>query len=188
MSWKILKSEKILKNKFFSIQKDRCQKTDGKIVENYYTVRRPDAAIIAAFTPKMQLIMIHQYRHPVKAADYEIPAGFIEPHEKDIIQAAKRELLEETGYTVKSLIKLQSCYTYAGFMNNSVYFFIGFNAKKIADQKLDNSEELEVHIMPWKKALKYLKEEKVKDLGSVTGILLAKNYLESISTTQPPLR
>lgn len=178
MSWKVLKSEEIIKNKFFSVQKDRCEKTDGTIVENYYTVKRPDVAIIAAFTPKMELVIIRQYRHPVKSLDYELPAGFIEPYETDIAQAAKRELLEETGYETESLKKIQETFSSAGFMSNHVNFFIGFNAKKVAEQKLDRNEELKPHIIPWPKALKLVEQEKIKDLGSVTGILLVKNYLE----------
>ena len=63
-------------------------------------------------------------------------------------------------------------------MSNHVNFFIGFNAKKIAEQKLDDNEELEVAVTPWPEALKLLEQEKVKDLGSTTAILLAKNYLE----------
>lgn len=178
MSWKILKSETILENQFFKVHKDRCEKTNGKIIENYYTVERPNVAIVAAFTPEMDLIMIKQYRHPVRSTDYEIPAGFIEPFETDISQAAKRELLEETGYEAESLEEIQDTYSSAGFMSNHVHFFIGFNAKKVAEQKLDDNEELEVAITPWTEALKLLAQRKVKDLGSVTGILLAKSYVE----------
>lgn len=159
------------------MHKDRCEKTNGKIVENYYTVERPNVALIAAFTPEMDLIMIKQYRHPVRSLDYELPAGFMEPYETDIAEAAKRELLEETGYEAESLERIQETFSSAGFMSNHVNFFIGFNAKKVAEQKLDEDEELEVEIVPWTEALKLLAQEKVKDLGSVTGILLAKNYL-----------
>jgi len=183
MAWKTLKSEIILENDFFKVQKDRCEKTNGEIIENYYTVHRPNVAIIIAFTPDMRLILINQYRHPVHSTDYELPAGFIEPFENDIMQAAKRELLEETGYEAESLTKIQETFSSAGFMSNHVNFFIGFNAKKIADQKLDDNEELEVEITAWNKALQMLKEEKIKDLGSVTGILLAKNYLEEHKIT-----
>ncbi len=179
MSWKILKSEEIIKNKFFSIQKDQCEKTDGQIVEDYYTVHRPDVAMIIAFTPEMELIMIHQYRHPVRSLDYELPAGFIESYETDIAQAAKRELLEETGYESASLEKIRETFSAAGFTSNHIHFFIGFNAKKVADQKLDKNEELATHVLPFSKALELLEEEKVKDLASVTGILLAKKYLEN---------
>lgn len=178
MSWKILKSQTVLKNKFFSIKKDKCQKTDGTITNDYFTVHRPDVAIIAAFTPQKKLIMIRQYRHPVKAMDYELPAGYLEPRDTNISQAAQRELLEETGYKAEKLKKIHTAYASAGFMNNNVHFFIGFNAKKISKQNLDESEELTVHIVPWQKALKLLKQEKIKDLGSVAGIMLTKDYYE----------
>ena len=178
MAWKVLKSETILENKFLKVHKDRCEKTDGSIVEDYYTVDRPDAAIIAAFTPEMHLVMIKQYRHPVRSLDYELPAGFIEPFETDTIQAAKRELLEETGHQCSSLEKMQETFSSAGFMSNHVHFFIGFNAKKISEQNLDDNEEIEAQILPWPEALKLLEQEKVKDLGSIACILLAKNYLE----------
>ncbi|MEK7085873.1 MAG: NUDIX hydrolase [Patescibacteria group bacterium] len=183
MPWKILKSEIVLKNKFFSIKKDKCQKTDNKIVNNYFTVNRPEVAVIAAFTPQKKLIIINQYRHPVKSLDYELPAGYLEPHDTNITQAAQRELLEETGYKAAKLKKIHETYASAGFMNNRVHFFIGFNAKKIQKQQLDESEELTVHLLSFKKALKLLKEEKIKDLGSVAGILLVKEYL-----TAPPRR
>lgn len=178
MPWKTLKSEIVLQNKFFKVQKDKCKKTDGSTVENYYTVHRPDVAVIAAFTSDLKLILIHQYRHPVHSLDYELPAGYIEPNETDIKQAAKRELLEETGYKTDSLEKIQETYASAGFMSNKVHFFIGFNAKKVQKQKLDKSEELKATSMSWQKALKLLKHEKIKDLGSVAGILLAKEYLK----------
>ncbi len=178
MAWKLLKSEIILENPYLMVHKDRCEKTDGSIVEEYYTVERPNVAIIAAFTSNMDLVMIKQYRHPVKSTDFELPAGFIEPFETDIAQAAKRELLEETGYEAESLEKIQETYSSAGFMSNTLNFFIGFNAKKVAEQKLDDNEELQPHIIPWTEALKLLKEERVKDLSSCAGILFAKNYLE----------
>lgn len=179
MAWKILKSEELIKNNFFSIQKDRCEKTDGTIVEDYYTVHRPEVAIIIAFTPAMELVLIHQYRHPVQSFDYELPAGFMEASESDLLQTAKRELLEETGYEAESLEKIQETYSSAGFMSNHVHFFIGFNAKKVSEQKLDQDEELSVYVLAWAQALEFLQQEKIKDLGSVAGILLAKNYLET---------
>ncbi len=179
MPWKILKSETILKNKFFSIKKDKCKKSDKTIINEYFTVNRPDVAIIAAFTTQKKLIMIRQYRHPVQALNYELPAGYMEPSDTDIQKAAERELLEETGYKAKKLKKIHEAYASAGFMNNRVHFFIGFNAKKIQKQQLDESEELTVRLTSWQKALKLLKDEKIKDLGSVAGILLVKKYLET---------
>lgn len=176
MSWKILKSRSIIKNSFFEVKEDKCKKSDGVVVKRYFTVNRPDAVVIAAFTPKKEIILIHQYRHPVKSTDYELPAGYLEPRDKNIKKAAERELLEETGYKAFKIKKIGETYASAGLMNNKVHFFMAENAVKIQELKLDENEEIEVKITPWKKALKLLKQQKIKDIGSVTGILLAEKF------------
>lgn len=177
MAWKTLKSVTILENKFFNIKKDKCRKKDSTIVKSYYTVNRPDVVVIAAFTPTKHLILIEQYRHPVKSLDFELPAGYLEKKDTKIEKAAARELLEETGYKCPSLKKIGATFASAGFMNNTVHFYIGFKAKKIQKQSLDQSEELDVRITSWEKALTMVKQGRIKDLGSVAGILLAEKYL-----------
>ena len=94
------------------------------------------------------------------------------------MEAAKRELLEETGHSVKKLEKIFENYASAGLMSTVINFFIGFDAKKIQEPTPDKNEELELYITPWKKALKLLEEGQIKDMASVTGILLAKNYIK----------
>lgn len=178
MTWKILKSSYPIKNSFLTVRKDKAQKPDGTIVENYYTIEKPDIAIITAITEKNEIILIKQYRHPVKSVRYEIPAGYMEKSDKTILQTAKRELLEETGYKASKFIKIRSAYASAGNMDNTVHFFIAFNAKKIDHQNLDKNEEIEVKVVPVKKALKLLKEENIMDLGSATGVMLTLEYLK----------
>lgn len=177
MRWKTLKTKTILSNSFFSVQQDQCKKPDGAIIDEYYIVKRPDVAVIAAFTEKMELILIRQYRHPVNSTDFELPAGHIDAKENHILEAAERELLEETGYKAEELVQISKHFASSGLMNNTVHFFIGFNAKKIQEQTLDPNEAIEVKITPWKEALKLLEEGKIKDLGSATGVLWAKEYL-----------
>jgi 8-oxo-dGTP pyrophosphatase MutT (NUDIX family) len=178
MKWKIIESKTAFKNHFFQITQDTCEKSNGSVVESYYTIHRPPVAVIGTFTEKNEIILINQYRHPVQSVDIELPAGYIEDHEKDIQQAAKRELLEETGYKAEKLVKIHESFASAGLMSNNIHFFIGFNAKKVSEPQLDDNEELEVRVTPWKEALKLLEKEKIKDMASVTGILLIKQYLK----------
>jgi ADP-ribose pyrophosphatase len=179
MQWKTLKSEKILQNNFFTIKKDRCEKTDGKIVEEYYTIERSDVAVIAALTPENELILIKQYRYPVDAVDFELPAGYLELNGENIMDAAKRELLEETGYSSNNFEKIGECFASAGTMNNTVHFFLAKNCEKVAEQNLDDNEELTVEIVTWEKSLEMLKNGMIKDLGSVNGLLLAKENISN---------
>ncbi|MBD3360906.1 NUDIX domain-containing protein [Candidatus Peregrinibacteria bacterium] len=182
MPREIIKSETILDNEFFKITKDSYRKKNGSIVKSYYTIHRPEVAVICAITKKNEIILIRQYRHPVKNIDLELPAGYIENHENNIRLAAERELLEETGYAVEKMIKIQTSYASAGLMSNKINFFIGFNAKKIKKPELDESEEImEVFATAWDKTIELLEKEEIKDMASVTGILLAKRYLEKIN-------
>ncbi len=183
MNWKKLRSEIVYQNNFFEIEQDQCEKPDGSLIEEYYIVKRPDVAVIAAFTPEMELIMITQYRHPVQSIDFELPAGHIDPNE-NILEAAQRELLEETGYKAEKLEQISAHFASSGLMNNTVHFFIGFNAKKIQEQSLDPNEAIDVKITPWLEALKLHEQGKVKDLGSAMGVLLAKEYLEKHAPKQ----
>ncbi|MEK7547762.1 MAG: NUDIX hydrolase, partial [Patescibacteria group bacterium] len=173
MHWKTLKSKIVIKNRFFNLIEESYRKTDGKIIDKFYTVKKKDVAVIAAFTKDKKIVLVSQYRPSVKTSDIELPAGYMEKGEKNIKQTAERELLEETGYKTKKLIRIGEAFTSAGFMDNKVHFFIGFNAKKIREQKLDSSEEIEVKVVSWKNAFSLLKKGKIKDLGSIAGMMLA---------------
>ncbi len=180
MHWKILKSKTALENPFLKIQEDRCEKQDGSVVETYYTVKRDDVVVIVALTKDMDLVMINQYRHPVKQIVLEIPAGYIDSTDTNIEEAAMRELLEETGHKVENPRKIGESFASSGLMNNKVHFFLGFDAIKIQEPNLDENEELEPVLHSWEEALKAINEGRITDLGSLTGILLAKEYLKKL--------
>jgi 8-oxo-dGTP pyrophosphatase MutT (NUDIX family) len=179
MNWETLNSEILFKNEFLSIKGDKCKKTDGTTVEKYYSIERPDAAVIAAFTEKMELVILRQYRHPVNSTDLEIPAGFAEKFDDDILATAKRELLEESGYASEEFTKLGEAYASAGLLTNKIHFFIALNAKKIQEIQLDQNEEIEVFTRPWEEAQKLLNAGEFKDMGSATCLLLAEKHLSN---------
>lgn len=176
MNWKTLKSEIVFKNPFYEITKETCETASGRLVEGYYTIKRPNVIVVAAITEDRQVILINQYRQPVRSRDIELPAGYIE-NEETPIQAAKRELLEETGYTSENFKELKTAFASAGTMSNTIHFFLATKAKKVADQKLDPNEELSVHPTPIEEAFKFLEEGKIKDMASISGLLLIKDLL-----------
>lgn len=182
MSWTTLSSKIILKNKFLTVKEDRCKKADGEIVDKYYTLHRPDVAVIAPLkknpkTKQFDIVLVLQYRYTVNLTKYELPAGYIEPHEKHIKSAAKRELKEETGFTPKKLIHLNKTFASSGIMNNVIHHFVAFDCEKTHSQNLDPHEEITVKVIPFKKALKLIEKKQIKDMASVTCLLLAKEYL-----------
>ncbi len=178
MTWKILNSEKIINNNFFTLEKERCQKENGKIVEEYYRVSRKDAAIIVPITTDKKVVMIRQYRHPIQRLDLEVPAGYQEISDKNIEETAARELLEETGYKAEKIIKTLSANESTGLLNSKVHFFLGLNCKKIQEQELDEHEELTVEIHEFKEIMNKINTGEICDLGTITALTFAEKYLK----------
>jgi len=179
MHWKKLKSKKVLKNDFLDITANDYIRPDGKLINGFYKIEKPDAAIIFATDEQNRLIMIRQYRHAVDSIKFELPAGYKEKSDKNMMQTAKRELLEETGYSAKKIIKLGEAYASAGILTNSIHFFLAKNCKKISEQNLDFSEDIEIHAIEIEKAEKLFKAGEIKDLGISMCFLLGINHLKN---------
>ncbi len=143
MKWKIISSEYISKHPYFTARKDKCETTDGKIIDEYYVVELPITACAVAVTEEAEVLMVRQYRHPIEETLIEIPGGFIDKNETPE-QAMKRELKEETGYEFSSIIKVGKIAANPGVLNNYTYLFLARGGKKTSEQNLDKNEELEI--------------------------------------------
>lgn len=143
MKWKILSSEYLSHHQYFTARKDKCETPEGKIIEEYFVVEMPTTVCAVALTEEGEVLMVRQYRHPLKETLLEIPGGFIDKNETPE-QAAKRELKEETGYEFSSFTNLGKVAANPGVLDNFTYLFLAQGGKKTADQKLDDNEELVV--------------------------------------------
>ena len=94
-------------------------------------------------------LMVRQYRHGSDSITLEFPAGMVDRGEESIT-AAKRELLEETGYKPETIEKVGSVNPNPAFMTNKTTTYVAKGLKLISEQKLDQNEEIEVVIVPQK--------------------------------------
>lgn len=108
--------------------------------------------VIAAVTPGRKVLLTEQYRPPVRSRVIELPAGLAgdssEFDGESLETAARRELLEETGYRARSMKKLTSGPVSAGFGTEVLTFFRASGLKKVADGGGDDSEDIIVHEVP----------------------------------------
>src|SRR5215510_6762371 len=125
---------------------DKCELPNGKFMEAVVFEFHPWANILA-LTKNREAVLIKQYRHGVQEVLWEIPGGVMEEGE-DPLEGVKRELLEETGYGVTDVIQVGKFYANPAIQTNTVYCFLAFDAEKVAEQLLDDSEEIEVHLIP----------------------------------------
>lgn len=169
--WKLLKSKKILGNKYITVQENSYKRVDGVVIDKFYKVLRDDFVAIIAIDKNNIIIMEQQYRVGADKVLLELPAGFIKKGEKPE-KTAIRELQEETGYIGKNPKYLGNYYVSAGFMNmkSHIVKLDVVGRKKI--QNLDKNEEIEIVKIPLKKAFKLLCENKILDLNNIVALKL----------------
>lgn len=107
--------------------------------------------VIVAVTPDDRLLLVEQYRRPVDARVIELPAGLVgddaDPGES-ILQAAGRELIEETGYAAGSLDFIMDCPSSAGMTDEIVSFVRAGKLERVGPGGGDASEDIETHAIP----------------------------------------
>ena len=118
----------------------------GLEIPDFYVEELPDWVNVIAITKEGEFLVEEQYRHGIGRVCFELCAGIIEDDETPL-DAAKRELLEETGYVSDSWMEFGSYVPNTSGCNNCCYSFIATNIEKISEQSLDKTEEITIHIV-----------------------------------------
>ena len=110
------------------------------------------AVVIAAITQERQLILVEQHRIPLGTAVIELPAGLVgdlaESQNEGLLEAARRELLEETGYEAQQFDRLLEGPSSPGLTNEVYTLLLAKNLRKVGAGGGDTSENIRVHLVP----------------------------------------
>ena len=146
MKWNVLKSDYLLKTKWLTVRKDHVKMPSGAEMDDYYVLEYPDWINVIAITEEGEFVIERQYRHGTQRIDYELCAGTVEQGELPI-DAAKRELLEETGYEGGEwTLYCESCPNPAA-MTTTNYSFLAKGVRYSGKRHLEKTEDIEIHLM-----------------------------------------
>jgi 8-oxo-dGTP pyrophosphatase MutT (NUDIX family) len=101
--WEVTASEHVLDSRWLKVRADACVTSDGAVIAPFYVLEYPDWVHVVAIDDDDNLILVEQYRHGLGKASLELPAGAIDPTDSGPLEAAARELKEETGYVAQLL-------------------------------------------------------------------------------------
>jgi len=178
MAAKINKQVILHTGRAFSFELENVTLDNGETVD-LEIVRHPGAAAIVPFVGNDTLILLKQYRHAIGNYIWEIPAGTLDAGESPI-DCAKRELIEETGYTAAQWDKLGEITPVPGYSDERIHIFLADRLTP-AEQNLDSDEILEVHEVKLAEAVEMIYQGKIQDSKSISGIfhtLYRKNKIE----------
>jgi len=148
--WEILESRYPVKDRWLTVRSDRVRLPDGTIVEPFHVLEAPANMNVIALTAANEVVLVEQWRHPVDKMTVEFPAGAADPGE-DPLTAAKRELLEETGYTSDRWHLLGTCDAHPSRQDNQLFSYLALDARKVAEPQQSASERVRIALEPWPK-------------------------------------
>lgn len=158
MDWKLVNSEYLYKEPWLTLRRDVCETPAGVLVNPYYVLEYPDWVCVMAVTEDDKVILIRQYRHAYGKVLLEIPGGVMDATDSSAEVAARRELLEETGFAFDQFYDLGGVSHNPSTSTNLTHLFLATGGKKVQEQQLDENEEIEVILEDIKAVETMLKE------------------------------
>lgn len=175
--WKTLSKKVILGgNKFLTVENHTVELPDGRIIPDWQWIITPDFVNVVAITEDDKFLCFRQTKYAVQGISLAPVGGYMDPGE-DPLKAAKRELLEETGYESAGWTALGSFPVDANRGAGRGHFFLAHGARRIAETRSDDLEEQELLLLSRKELEDAVANNDFKVLPWITGILLALQFL-----------
>ncbi len=172
---KIITSKELLKTPIFTVSQDVALDPDGFEIKRAI-IHHGGSAVMMPVDDKKRILLVKQYRLPAKQYLWELPAGRIDEGE-NALQAAKRELIEETGYRAKKWSKLGEFYASPGFLAEkmTIYLATGLTA---GEKKPMEDERIETRWFKWREIDKAIEKGEILDAKTQIGFLKWKRYVK----------
>jgi ADP-ribose pyrophosphatase len=167
-----ISSEPIFQGRVISLQVDTVRLPNGETAAREI-VKHPGAVAVLALLDDRMLV-VEQYRKPLEKSQVEIPAGKLDAGENPL-DAAKRELEEETGYRCGSIELVCSFYTSPGFSDEILHLYVAQGLTK-GTVNLDADEFLECESLSLEEARKYMREQRISDAKTITAVYAWQAY------------
>lgn len=155
----------------FDVGEIEIKNNKGKKITREMVIH-PGAVVILPLVDADKVVLIRNERYAIGKDLWELPAGTLEPGEPPD-DTARRELIEETGYTCEQMIPLTRFYTTPGFCDEVMYAYAAKGLKHVG-QNLDDSEKIEPKVFSWSEIMTMIKSGEICDGKTIAALLFYK--------------
>lgn len=145
--WELLSSEIQADYRIFRLRVDRSRSPRTGKAHDFFVLESSDWVNVIPLTSDGQVVLVRQWRHGTRSFSLEVPGGLLESSDSPE-EAARRELLEETGCTAGEMIYLGFVEPNPAFLNNKCHTFLAKDVKRVSELRQDEKEDIEVLMKP----------------------------------------
>jgi 8-oxo-dGTP pyrophosphatase MutT (NUDIX family) len=174
--WKKLSTKKIYKNQWLSLREDKVISPGGE-KSIYGVVETSPAIAIVPLTRNLETYLVGQYRYPLEVYTWEVPEGGAD-HDESNLEAAKRELKEETGLRAEKWIYLNSLYTSNSISNEIGHIYLAEDLIS-GESEPEHTEDLTVKTIPFLDVYQMVLDYEIKDSLAIIGIMRVYEHLKN---------
>jgi 8-oxo-dGTP pyrophosphatase MutT (NUDIX family) len=173
--WKVIESTRLQG----PVRIDRCELPNGLILDATVLDYR-DWVTVLALTRRQEAVLIRQYRHGAGRVIEELPGGTMDVEDVSPLEAARRELREETGYISEKFIQIGCVSPNPANQTNRIYSFLALEAEPAAAQDLDEGEDIEVLLKPFEELVRMARDGELLQSMQVSAVFFALSHLKRI--------
>jgi 8-oxo-dGTP pyrophosphatase MutT (NUDIX family) len=185
--WRLLSSIYAFSDRWLKLRSDTVRLPGGSTLTPYHVIEAADWVNVVAISEAGCIVLVEQYRHAVTRTMLEIPAGHVDADEAPEA-AARRELLEETGYGGGQWHSLGVLHPAASRFNNHVHSFLALGVTRLAAPAPEESENLHLHEIPWAEFVAGLRAGSLRlpEANQMSSLLLV--HLLASGSTDPAVQ
>jgi ADP-ribose pyrophosphatase len=166
---RIVSSKEILKNKLFTVVDEVAHDPSGFEIRRSI-VRHPGSAVMLAIDAAGRMLLVKQFRLPAEQDLWELPAGRVDPGESPL-DAAKRELREETGYAAKTWTKLASFWASPGYVAEKMDIYQATDLTEGKQEPMED-ERIEIRWFTAQEICEWIRTGKIQDAKTMIGYFM----------------